>query len=208
MAIPQDVRVTYTPEEYLALERAAEFKSEYIDGEIIAMSGGSSNHSLIKVALTRIVDTQLLGKPCTTFDSDMRTYVDARMYTYPDLSVACPVIRFDPEVGDNLMTPTVIVEVLSPSTEKLDRRTKFRRYRLMPSLKQYVLVSQDAPYVEVFTREGDMWTYSDFAGLDAAVHLASIDCTIQLSDLYSRVRFEPSPEESGGEGRDGMLLTP
>ncbi len=208
MAIPADVRVDYTPEEYLALEREAEFKSEYIDGEIIAMSGGSSRHSLLKVALTRIVDTQLLGKPCMTFDSDLRVYVDARMYTYPDLSVGCPELEFDSDVGDNFQNPIVIVEVLSPSTEKLDRRTKFRRYRLMSSLKQYVLVSQDAPYVEVFTREGDMWTYTDFAGLDARVHLASIDCTIVLADLYSRVRFEPTVEEPDEESPDGMPVSP
>lgn len=208
MAILADVKNLYSPEEYLELERLAAFKSEYMDGEVLAMSGGSSNHSLIKVALIRIVDTQLLGKPCRTFDSDMRVYVDARMYTYPDLSVGCPELEFDADVGDNFQNPIVIVEVLSPSTERFDRGKKLRRYRRMLSLKQYVLVSQDEPYVEVFTREGDMWTYSDFGGLDAAVHLSSIDCTIALADLYTRVRFELTPDELIEEGREGILLSP
>lgn len=203
MAIPADVKSLYPPEDYLRLERRASYKSEYIDGEIVAMSGGSPNHSRLKVALARAIDTQLLGKPCETLDSDMRVYVDPKLYAYPDLSVVCPKGEFDADVGDNLLNPTVIFEVLSPSTEKFDRREKFRRYRRMPSLRQYVLISQDAPFVEVFTREGDMWAFSDFAGLDATVHLAAIDCTISLADLYNRVEFGASTEESAAPKSEG-----
>ena len=177
----------YTPEEYLALERAAEYKSEYIDGHIYAMSGGTKRHSLIKVALVRLIDTHLLDSHCATLDSDMRVRVDPSLYTNPDLTVVCGEPEVEDVEDDTLLNPTAIFEVLSPSTEAYDRGEKWARYRRMPSLKQYVLVSQDKPRIEVYTRQGDVWTFSDAGGLDASIHLESIGCTLALAEVYRRV---------------------
>ncbi len=199
MAIPQLIPSRVTPEEYLALERQAEYKSEYIDGYIVAMSGGTPNHSRLKLDLSRVIANQLLGGPCEPFDSDLMVRVDPDRYTYPDLTVVCGEAVFD---DDLLLNPAVIFEVLSPSTESEDRGEKWQRYRRMPSLRQYVLVSQKAPLIEVYTRSGDVWTYSDADGLNASIHLASIDCTLALREVYARITFEdssPSPATAASD---------
>lgn len=116
----------YTPEEYLAQERKAEFKSEYIAGQIVAMSGASREHNLMTANLARVLGSQLLDRPCEVYVSDMRVKVTARgMYTYPDTVVVCDDARFEDEQVDTLLNPTLIVEVLSPSTEAYDRGAKF-----------------------------------------------------------------------------------
>jgi len=194
MTLPAPVATTarrYTVEEYLALERQAEYKSEYLDGEIVAMSGGGPIHSRVKTDLARIVGNQLLGGSCEVFDSDMSVRVDPMLYTYPDATVVCGESQFDDET--KLLNPTVIFEVLSPTTEAYDRGKKWGRYRRMPSLEQYVLVNQDMPRVEVYTRERDVWTYSDAEGLDSTIRLKTIDCTLALRDVYARVTFEDEP---------------
>jgi Uma2 family endonuclease len=185
MALSAIVARYYTPEEYLALEREATYRSEYIDGYIYAMSGGTPEHSLIKVDLGLVVRLQLRGGPCKTYDSDMQVRVDAGLYTYPDLTVACGDIAFDDH--NNLLNPIAIFEVLSPSTEAYDRGEKFNRYQGIASLRQYVLVNQSTPRIEVFTREpGDVWTFSRASGLDASIRLESIGCELALRDVYDQ----------------------
>jgi len=188
VALSQDVPFV-SPEEYLAVERLAELKHEYIDGVVVAMGGGSRNHSRIKVNLTALVHAQTAARGCEAFDSDLRVRVDSSRYTYPDLVVVCGESRFaDPE-SDTLLNPTGIFEVLSPATEAYDRGEKWARYRQMPSLQQYVLVSQDQPLVEVFTRAGEVWLFGDARGLDAVLELEAIGVRLALGDVYSRVGF-------------------
>jgi Uma2 family endonuclease len=176
-----------SPKSYLSLDRVAERKSEYLDGQMVAMSGGSRDHSRIKLDLAWLVRGQLDDTACEPFGSDLRVRVDADRYAYPDLSVVCGESRFEDEHSDILINPTLIVEVLSPSTEALDRGEKWGRYRRMPSLRQYVLISQDRPLVEVFTRAGDVWTFHDTRGLDAEIRMEAIGVVLRLADLYARV---------------------
>jgi Uma2 family endonuclease len=189
MALPQTVTLV-TAEEYLAQEVLAEYKHAYIDGVVIAMSGGSIQHSRIKTDLAMAIGRQLAGSDCEVFDSDLRVRVDARFYTYPDLIVVCGEAQLAPDGFDNLTNPTVLFEVLSPSTEAHDRGVKWSRYRQIPSLQQYVLVSQDKPLIEAYARSGDVWTYTDANGLDAAIELVAIGVTLALGDVYARVTFE------------------
>lgn len=182
-------RVTYTPAEYLARERLAETKSEYLNGEIIAMSGASRRHNLIVGNLGSELNQQLRRRPCETYIGDMRVRVTATgLYTYPDVVVACPPIEFEDAEVDTLLNPVVIVEVLSPSTEAYDRGARFRQYRRLESLKEYVLVSQDAPRIERYVRQGDLWVLSEVSGLDAELALETIACSVRLADIYDKVQ--------------------
>lgn len=189
----------YSVDEYLALERRAEHRSEYIDGQIVAMSGGSFAHSLVGTNLSGTLGNLLADSPCIVVNSDMRVRVDGSLYTYPDATVVCSEPEIEDVEGDTLLNPTLIVEVLSPSTEAYDRGEKWRRYRRIPSLRQYVLVAQTTPLVEVFTRSGDTWVYSDASGLDASIRLESIGCTLALRDVYVKVRLRPEDLPVGGE---------
>lgn len=181
-----------TPEEYLELERKAEFKSEYHNGEVFAMSGGSRKHSKIAWKLTSILDRQLQGKSCEGFTSDIRVLVaSSGLYTYPDLSVACEQPRFADAQVDTLLNPTLIVEILSPSTERYDRGEKAKLYRDMPSLKELLLVAQDAFDVELYRRQGEAhWDLFHAVGLDASIELKSIGCTLTLREIYENVLSE------------------
>ena len=179
-----------TPEEYLSIERKAEHKSEYSDGEMYAMSGASREHNRITVNLVRVVGNQLQGRPCEPFGADMRVRIPViRRYVYPDLTVVCGEAEFEDDELDVLMNPVLVVEVLSPSTENYDRSTKFNWYRRIESLQEYVLVSQQMPRVERFVKRPEGWLFSDVDGLEATVRLESIDCTLALSDIYDRVTF-------------------
>ena len=188
MAMP--AMLTYTPDEYLAIERAAAHRSEFLDGRIVAMSGGSRNHSLITAQLIRLLGNQLDGRPCEVHGSDMRVKVaDQGLYTYPDVTAVCGQPQFEDAHGDTLLNPTVIFEVLSPTTEAYDRGEKFARYRRLPTLMDYVLVAQDRPRIERFTRDGDDWVLTAFDGLEATVALASVGCGVRLGDVYAKVRW-------------------
>jgi Uma2 family endonuclease len=178
-----------SPEAYLDAERAASERHEYIDGAVIAMSGGSRDHSRIKVDLTTLLSAQMGSRDCEVFDSDLRVRVDPGRYTYPDLSVVCGESRFADDQADTLLNPTVIVEVLSPATEAHDRGEKWSRYRQMPSLQAYVLVSQDRPLIEVFARTGDVWIFADARGLDGVIELEAIGVRLALREAYARVAF-------------------
>ena len=183
----------YTPEEYLALERKADYKSEYINGQIYAMSGASREHILISVNLAGELRSQLRGRPCEVYNSDMRVKVTPTgMYTYPDVTVVCGEPVFDDAQRDTLTNPSVIIEVLSPSTEAYDRGLKFSHYRKLASLSDYVLIAQDRLSVEHYVRRndaGNQWVLTEMADLDGILRLTSIDCDVTLRQIYERVKF-------------------
>lgn len=177
-----------SPEEYLRIERAAEFKSEYIDGFLVAMPGERRPHVLITVNLVRELSTQLLDRPCEVYVQDMRVRItESNMYAYPDVTVVCGQPEFEDDEFDVLLNPTVIIEVLSESTEGYDRGLKFERYRRRPSLREYVLVSQERIVVERFSRQGEHWLLTDAISLDDVIELSSIGCTLPLRDIYKKV---------------------
>lgn len=186
------VRNIVTPAEYLRRERAAETKSEYVNGQIYAMSGASRQHNRITVNVTALLHTQLQRSPCEAFANDMRVKVSAEsMYTYPDLAVVCGEAKFEDTALDTLLNPTLIIEVLSDSTEKYDRGKKFAYYQRIESLREYVLISQDTPRIESFTRLPDnRWVLTTVEVQEEAISLASIGCSLPLSDVYARVEFE------------------
>ena len=184
-------RITrYTPEQYLAMERKADFKSEYDGGFITAMAGASTKHNLIVGNLHGEIRSQLKGRPCVVFMSDMRLCVSPTgLYTYPDVMAVCGEREYlDAEV-DTLLNPTMIVEVLSSTTESYDRGRKFGHYRRLASLKEYVMVAQDEVKVERFTRRGDDWVLTEFTSLDDTLRLASIACEVSLREIYDKVEF-------------------
>jgi Uma2 family endonuclease len=177
-----------TPAEYLELERKAEIKSEYIDGQMYAMSGASLRHGYVVANLLREISTQLRGKDCRAVTNDLRVKVSPiGMYTYPDLVAFCGEPDLEDEFLDTLLNPTLIAEVLSSSTEAYDRGKKFAHYRRLDTLREYVLVAQDRMDVEQFQREGNRWILSELTTPDSILHLASIDCHIALAAIYERV---------------------
>ena len=182
--------VWVTAEEYLARERRAETKSEYLDGRIVAMAGASRTHNFIVGDVFGELREQLRGTPCELFASDMRVRIPATgRYVYPDVVVACGDIQFEDAAVDTLLTPVVIVEVLSPATEAYDRGEKFAHYRTLPSLQEYVLVGADRPSVEHYLRQGEQWLLTAVTDLDGVVQLPTIGCALRLRDIYQRVPF-------------------
>ncbi len=196
MGLPQRVPVI-TPAEYLRLERAATYRSEYFRGEIFAMAGGTPKHSLIKANVMGTLWSRLRGLPCRAYDSDLRIKSPTGLYTYPDASVICSELEVDDENQDTVLNPTLLVEVLSKGTEAYDRGKKFDHYRTMPSLREYVLVSQDEPMIQRFLRNDDnTWTLTAVAGLDQTVTLCSIGIDLPLAEVYERIDFSTDgPEE-------------
>lgn len=181
----------FTPQEYLTLERQAKTKSEFFEGEIYAMAGASRKHNLITLNLASELRRQLRGRPCEVYVTEMRVRVRSTgLYTYPDASVVCGKPEFEDVNGDTLLNPTVLVEVLSPSTEGYDRGEKFMQYRRLPSLQEYVVVSQDKVLVERYRRVGDLWVIGDVHQLDGVLRLESIDCEVPLSEIYYQVEME------------------
>jgi Uma2 family endonuclease len=172
-----------TPEQYLEIERRAEFKSEYWKGQMYAMAGGTGRHSEAGMRLGASMIARLGGKRCGVFNSDLRIRDSAgEFYTYPDLSLVCGKPEFGP--GHTLLNPTVLAEVLSPSTEAHDRGFKFERYQHLKSLREYVLVSQTTPRVETYLRQADgSWRYQAFDGLNAEAALESIGIAVPLAEI-------------------------
>lgn len=195
----------YSREEYLALERAATTRSEYLNGEIFAMAGGTRRHCRIAANLVARTDEQLRETPCEVFGSDMRVKISTSgLYTYPDVTIACGELLFDDRAGDTLLNPRVIFEILSDTTEAYDRGKKFDHYRQIPSLMEYVLVSQDEALVERFVRQADgAWSLTVFRGCEAVLELESVGCRLSLADTYFKVSFD-SDEESSAEGGDDL----
>jgi Uma2 family endonuclease len=179
----------YTPEEYLALERQAQYKSEYYAGEIFAMAGASRWHNLIVANVIGELRSQLKGRPCTTYPSDMRVKISPTgLYAYPDITVVCGEARFEDTQQDTLLNPTLIVEVLSDSTEAYDRGGKFAHYRKLDSLMTYVLITQTKPHVEHYVRQPDnRWLLSEADSVHDTIHLPAIDCHLALAEVYDKV---------------------
>ncbi|HVF27604.1 MAG TPA: Uma2 family endonuclease [Pyrinomonadaceae bacterium] len=178
-----------TPEEYLAVERKAETKSEYFDGVMFAMVGASREHNLISTNIAGELRQQLKARPCETYVNDMRVRIPATgLYTYPDVVVVCGEPVFEDEYVDTLLNPTLIVEVLSESTESYDRGKKFAHYRSVESIVEYLLVAQDEYRVEQFVRQTDgRWMLSDVRALEASVELTSLQCALKLREIYDRI---------------------
>lgn len=184
-----------TPEEYITLERKAipdaeTVRSEYIKGEIIAMSGASFAHNLITMNISASLYGHLNNSECVVLANEMRVSSPlTSSYFYPDVVVVCGEPRFENDVFDILLNPTVVIEVLSPSTEVYDRGEKFSHYRQLHSLKEYILVSQDKVNVERYLRKPDAWIYTYFQKLEQRLPLTSIQCELPLQEIYERVTF-------------------
>ena len=179
-----------TEEQYLAQERAAEFKSEYFDGEMFAMSGGSMRHSDLQSNLQGELYAALRGSECRVHGPDFRIRVSSRMYTYPDVSVVWRKPLLADKSQDALLNPTVIFEVLSPSTETYDRGLKFQHYRTIASLHDYIMVNQSEIRIEQYTRqENNLWVLRDYQSLDEELTIKSIDVSLPMRRIYDRVEF-------------------
>lgn len=189
MSLPQP-KTYYSPEEYLALERAADFRSEYLNGKIFVMAGESLNHGRIKSDANRIIGNQLVGRTCETFTSDMKVRTPGiNVFGYPDVLVVCGQPVFHDQFKDVLLNPKVIIEVLSPSTEAYDRGEKFASYRQLESLTDYLLMTQDNVRIEHYVRHGKFWLLSEEFELTQSIYIESIDCHLSLKDVYARVEF-------------------
>jgi Uma2 family endonuclease len=178
-----------TPEEYLAAERAAETRSEYVDGVVCAMTGASLNHILIVTNLTVELGLQLRGKPCFLMSNEMKVRLPhSQKFFYPDVTAVCGELQFHDDRRDVILNPALIIEVLLPSTEAFDRGEKFHSYQRVDSLREYVLVSQEHPYVEQYVRRDDgWWTYQSFSGRESSLTLPSVECTLNLAAVYDKV---------------------
>jgi Uma2 family endonuclease len=195
-AAPNDLRRRYTFAEYLALDEASELKHEFHEGEILAISGTPPEHALITANTIAALHRILLGKRCRVYSADLKIGVKPGARTcYPDASIVCGPLEYDPNDPKRYVVtnPRVIVEVRSPTTEGYDRGDKFRHYRNIPSLAEYVLISQTAPIVETFFRQGDgSWLIAGaYTGLDSRARLRALDIEIALSDIYAGVEFPP-----------------
>ena len=210
MSLPQ-TQIRYTEDQYLSMERESEERHEYLDGQIYAMVGESPEHGAICTNLTVDIGLQLRGTPCQAFSKDMkvrsgtlprRRYSQKGLYSYPDLVIVCGEVQFLDKNRDVLINPKVIIEVSSPTTEAFDRSEKFRRYRTFnPSLTDYLIVAQNRPSVEHFSRqENGLWVIAaSVVELSESVHIASVDCALPLVEVYDRVEFPEQEEEPDDE---------
>lgn len=181
----------FTPDEYLTLEREAERKSEYFNGEIFAMAGASPRHVLIVTNVVSEFRGQLKTRPCTVYSTDLRLKISATgLYTYPDVIVVCGEPQFNDDHKDTLLNPTLIVEILSESTKNYDRGAKFEQYRMIKSFVEYVLIAQDKCHVEHFVRQaGNRWLLSETNRMEDTIELSSIACNLMLTEVYDKVEL-------------------
>ena len=178
----------FTPEEYLVSERKATLKSEYINGEILAMSGASLAHTRITADIVTELNNQLRGGECEVISNDMRVKTGPKgAYFYPDVVVFCGEPEVEDNVFDTLLNPILVIEVLSPSTEAYDKGEKFRHYQELVSLQEYILVSQDKVRVEHYRLAKTQWVQTKLHALEGVLSLASIGCELPLQDIYRRV---------------------
>jgi len=184
------IRRKFTPQEYLLLERQADFKSEYYEGEIFAMGGASREHNLITLSVAGELRSRLRGTGCEVYANDMRVGIGIGNYFYPDVAVVCGQPRFADRQKDTLTNPLLIVEVLSKSTQQFDRRIKLAEYQQVPSVREILLVSQDRCRVEHYSRKSRKpWTIHTSSKLAGVVEIASLSCTLPLSEIYAGVSF-------------------
>jgi Uma2 family endonuclease len=203
MGLPKQ-KPLITVDQYLALERASAERHEYLDGVIYAMAGESRPHGSISVNLVGLLYMQLRGKPCQAFTKDTKVRSGPApkinqstkgLFSYPDIVVVCGEPQYHDEVEDVILNPSALIEVLSPTTEALDRGDKFIRYQVWnPTLRDYLLVSQKEPLIEHFQwQANDRWTYTRYSGLKATAMIPSIGCKLKLADVYDRVNFGNQP---------------
>lgn len=178
---------TYTEDEYLAFERTSTGRWEYVNGEIRAMSGGTADHSMIASNLIRLLGNGLVPKGCRVFGADMKVHTNHNTNTFPDISVVCGPLVFHRGRKDIITNPILIVEVLSSSTEAYDRGEKFLHYQTIPSLTDYLLVSQDEARVLLYTHTGDLWHPREVTGRTGELYLPSVEMTLHLSDVYALI---------------------
>ncbi len=192
MGLPKAI-IRYSAEEYYDLEEEEQYKSEYFEGEIFAMAGGSPEHSLIVANLLGELRQRLNGKTCTPYDGNLRIEVPATgLITYPDASVFCKKLEFDPKDKrkQTAINPTVVFEVLSKTTESYDRGKKAENYRQLASLKAYVLISQSSPHIELYERHGDgFWFLTEAKGLDQEIAIKPLGLKLPLGEVYDRLKF-------------------
>jgi len=180
-----------TPEQYLEIERQAERKSEYFNGEMFAMAGAKEAHNLLVANLVGRLHEQLRSRPCRVYPSDMRVRVSATgLYTYPDVIAVCGQPRFLDDQKDTLLNPDLIVEVLSPSTEACDRGRKFEQYKSLESLREYLLVASDRVHADLYARHTDgRWLLTSADRMEDSLALESVGAQLTLADLYEKVEL-------------------
>ncbi|MFN7714296.1 MAG: Uma2 family endonuclease [Pseudanabaenaceae cyanobacterium] len=181
-------------EEYLAWEETQETRHNYIDGLVVAMAGSSRNHNRVALNSFKVLDNALSDRPCEVFIADIKVQIEqSRKYFYPDVVVTCDANDRDPQL---VLSPCLIIEVLSPSTEAYDRGLKFSQYRQLPSLQEYVLVQTEQPIVEVFQRHQDQkWLFAEY-GMGQGFLLQSLNLEVLVDDLYRQVQFGEIPNVS------------
>jgi Uma2 family endonuclease len=179
-----------TPEEYLAIEREAPYKSEYYDGETFALAGARESHNLIATNAISDLSQQVRARPCRAYGSDMKVRTAAGLYAYPDASMVCGKPEFLDDIRDTLLNPSLIVEVLSPSTEAYDRGKKFELYQSIPSLREYLLLASDRVHADLYVRHASgLWLRRSAGELDDVLTMESVGCSLRLADLYEKVEF-------------------
>ncbi len=188
----QQIKPYVTPAEYLEFERKSVYRSEYLHGEIFAMTGASRKHNLITANILAELHRQLKGKPCEVYASEMRVKVaTSGLYTYPDVVVVCGEPQLEDDYLDTLLNPTVLFEVLSESTERYDRIAKSGYYQAIESLSEHLLVAQDEICVEQYVKQVEgQWTVTETRSIDGTIELHSIDCSLTLQEIYDKVSFD------------------
>ena len=181
----------YTPEEYLELEATADYKSEYIDGQIIAMAGASINHNRISLNLSSGLNFAFRNQNYEVFMGDMRLWIPQKLiYTYPDVIIIADEPEFFNNRTDTITNPQVIIEVLSNSTKGYDREDKFAAYRTIPTFQEYMLIDQNRIHVEQFSKTGKKrWNLREYDEEDENISLETVSFEISLQDLYNKVKF-------------------
>jgi len=179
-----------TPAEYLEIERRAETRSEYFNGEMFAMAGGTDKHASITLNVAAELRQRLRSKPCRVYSTDLRLRVTPTgLYAYPDVMVICGDVQYADGHHDIVLNPRLIVEVLSRSTKSYDLGEKFEHYRSLPSLTEYLTVAQDKPAVDQRTRQQDVWVLKTYNDLSQVIELTSIGASLPLSEIYDRIDF-------------------
>ncbi|MBF0467530.1 MAG: Uma2 family endonuclease [Desulfamplus sp.] len=186
----------YSPDQYLSMERNSVCKNEYINGHIFAMAGASRQHNQITFNISVGLGVELKNRQCVAYSSDMRVKISQTgLYSYPDIVATCNTPEFEDDFVDTLLNPSVIIEVLSDSTEAFDRGGKFAHYRRLDSLQEYILVAQDYMCVEHYARQGEQWILTEIRENNEKspkkiVHLDSIGCCLSLREIYNKVEFK------------------
>ncbi len=196
MSVPLE-KIHFSVAEYLDQERASDIRHEYHDGEILAMAGGSVKHSRIASNALIAIGMALRGKPCQPHGSDLKVSIRSQSrFVYPDITIVCGEPQIDPRAGQSeaITNPTVVIEVLSPSTQTYDRTKKFQYYRALDSLEEYILIASDEARIETFCRRNDgSWAFRSWIGLEAQVPIESVSISVLVAEVYAGVEFDALP---------------